>query len=488
MRDQMLVLSYNNAYAASITARLRAEKICAKIIPGESSIESIIAEEALGFILAGGLSGELPGGLDGQLLRAGIPMLALGDTAAAVALLLGAQIGEKLVINEVDTLTLLPSRITEELTQSERMLGTVFSLQLTEDLVPLAQQGDSILGIMHKTLNIFALQCQLETNDPDMMGLIMRFAQEICGCTKWWGEDAFISAAKAEIIEAAKGGQALCVMSGGLDSGVAALLAHRALDNRLQCLFVDNGLLREQEVEEFAAYYKKAGLNLQIIDAGERFINALAGLTSAGDKTAAVLTTMQNVIDEATQSLPFSLVIESTSGDAMITKGKRLHLAARVTTNLPAIAPLNELFKDEIRLIGEALGMPQEMTCMQSFPWTGLALRVIGECTREKLGMLRRADAVFREEIQTAGLNKRLWKYFAILYQDTFQSDSEKIVLALRAVSVNHQGSEVRAIPARLPYDLLERYTERVLGANPRISKIVYDLTPTANLQQIEWH
>jgi GMP synthase PP-ATPase subunit len=95
---------------------------------------------------------------------------------------------------------------------------------------------------------------------------------------------------------------------------------------------------------------------------------------------------------------------------------------------------------------------------------------------------------VFREEIQTAGLNKRLWKYFAILYQDTFQSDSEKIVLALRAVSVNHQGSEVRAIPARLPYDLLERYTERVLGANPRISKIVYDLTPTANLQQIEWH
>jgi GMP synthase (glutamine-hydrolysing) len=465
MRDQMLVLSYNNAYAVSITARLRAEKICAKIIPGESSIESIIAEEALGFILAGGLSGELPGGLDGQLLRAGIPMLALGDTAAAVALLLGAQIGEKLVINEVDTLTLLPSRITEELTQSER-----------------------ILGIMHKTLNIFALQCQLETNDPDMMGLIMRFAQEICGCTKWWGEDAFISAAKAEIIEAAKGGQALCVMSGGLDSGVAALLAHRALDNRLQCLFVDNGLLREQEVEEFAAYYKKAGLNLQIIDAGERFINALAGLTSAGDKTAAVLTTMQNVIDEATQSLPFSLVIESTSGDAMITKGKRLHLAARVTTNLPAIAPLNELFKDEIRLIGEALGMPQEMTCMQSFPWTGLALRVIGECTHEKLGMLRRADAVFREEIQTAGLNKRLWKYFAILYQDTFQSDSEKIVLALRAVSVNHQGSEVRAIPARLPYDLLERYTERVLGANPRISKIVYDLTPTANLQQIEWH
>ena len=488
MRDQILVLNYNNVYAASIAARLRAEKIYAKIIPGESSVESIMAEEALGLILAGGLNGELPGGLDGQLLRAGIPVLALGDTAAAVALLLGAQAGEKIAVNEVDTLTLLPSRITYELSESERVLGTVVPLQLTEDLEPLAQRDGSILGVMHKTLNIFALQCQLETNDPDMMGLLMRFAQDICGCTKWWGEDAFISAAKAEIIEAAKGGQALCVMSGGLDSGVTALLAHRALGGRLQCLFVDTGLLRENEAEEFTAYYKRAGLNLHIIDAGERFLKALAGLVHPGEKKDAVHTTMQDVLDEAVQALSFSLVVQSTSGDALLFKEKKQPKTASINSDQPVIAPLGELFKEEIRLIGEVLGLPQEMTRMQSFPWTGLALRVVGECTRDKLGILRRADAVFNEEILETGLNKRLWKYFAILYQDPFQSDTDMLVIALRAVSASHLGSDVRAIPARLPYDLLERYTERVLSAYPSVSKIVYDVTPAANLQQIEWH
>ena len=489
MRDQILVLNFNSIYAAAIAARLRAEKIYCRIVPGDTPAEDVISEEALGMIFAGGLTGEMPGSLDGQLLRTGMPVLALGDTAAAVATLLGGSVGEKNEINKVDTIRLHPSRITGDLEQSERMLGVVYPLGLTDDLNPLAQNGeDFILGVSHKTLDIYALQCQLEPNDPDMMGILLRFSQDVCGCTKWWSEDAFISVAKAAISEAAGDGNALCVMSGGLDSGVAALLAHRALGDRLHCIFVDTGLLREQEVDSFAAYYKNAGLNLNIIHSSERFLDALIGVSEQDEKRKVISEILLSELEKALLGISFDLVIESCSGTAFISKQEySASNTPRLMTGKPSIAPLSELFKDEIRLIGEALGMPQELTKMQPFPWTGLALRVMGECTREKLSILRRADAEFSEEIRNAGLTRKLWKFFAMLYHAPYKNNTNSMVIALRAVTASHQGSDVRAMPARLPYDLLERYAQRIMSAYPMIGKVVYDLTPGSSLQQIEW-
>lgn len=488
MRDQILILNFNSIYAAAIAMRLRAEKISCRIVPGDIPVEDVINEEALGMVLAGGLTGELPGMLDGQLLRTGMPVLALGDTAAAVTALLGGSVGERYAINMVDTIRLNPSRITGDLEQSERMLGYVYSLGLTDDLAPLAQNDDDlILGVMHRTLDIYALQTQLEPNDPDMMGILLRFSQDVCGCTKWWSEDAFISMAKASLSEAAGEGNAVCVMSGGLNSGVSALIAHRALGDRLQCVFVDTGLLRENEADNFIAYYRNAGLNLKVLRSGQRFLDALKGVTEQDEKRKAIADILLSELKNALLELPFDLVIESYSGSAVISSQESSSGTPRMKTGKPSIAPLSELFKDEIRLVGEALGMPQELTKMQPFPWTGLALRIMGECTQEKLNILRRADAEFSEEIRLAGLSRKLWKYFAMLYQAPYNDETDTMVIALRAVSANHQGSGIRAIPARLPYDLLERYTQHVMSANPLIGKVVYDLTPGSSLQQAEW-
>ncbi|HHT08244.1 MAG TPA: hypothetical protein GX006_07065 [Clostridiales bacterium] len=488
MRDQVLILNFDGSYSAALASKLRAEKISAKILPGNTSAEQIMGEEALGVILSGGTKGEVPVDLDGQLLRSGIPVLALGSTVPAVTTLLGGQVDEALPIDDVDTLTFLPSRITEDLHESERMFGTVHTLGLTDDLEPLALYEDKPIGLAHKTLEIYAIGCQLEPNDPDMMSLLTQFAINVCGCTRWWSEDSFISITRAQIQEKAGDGRALCVMSGGLDSGVTALLAHRALGDQLTCVFVDTGLLRENEVVEFSAYYKSAGLNLEIINAEDRVMEALAGLTKQSDKANALRKTLQAVLKETGERLEYSLLIESKSSDYLFSNSAPSKAASVLAEGVDTIAPLADLFKEEIRRVGEALGLPQHMTAMQPFPFTGLALRIIGECTKERLNLLRWADAAFRQEIEDAGLAKRLWKYFAMLHEVPYQeTEEDSLVVLLRAVSVSHTGSDLRALPARLPYDLLERYTQRALKHSPLVKKVIWDLTPAHSLQEAEW-
>ncbi|NLX82773.1 MAG: hypothetical protein GXZ04_03025 [Clostridiales bacterium] len=488
MRDQVLILNFDGSYSAALASKLRAEKISAKILPGSTSAEQIMNEEALGVILSGGTTGDVPVDLDGQLLRSGIPVLALGSAAPAVAALLGGQVQESLPINDVDTLVFLPSRITEDVHESERLFGTVHPLELTDDLEPRALYEDKPIGLTHKTLEIYAIGCQLEPNDPDMMRLITQFALNVCGCTRWWSEDSFISITRAQIQEKAGERKALCVMSGGLDSGVTALLAHRALGDQLTCLFVDTGLLRENDVVSFAAYYKSAGLNLEIIDAEDQVMAALSGLTKQSDKANALRKTLQSVLKEAGRRFHYSLLIESRSSDYLFSSSVPSKAASVLAEGVLTIAPLEDLFKEEIRRVGEALGLPQQMTAMQPFPFTGLALRIIGECTRERLHLLRWADAAFRQEIEDAGLAKRMWKYFAMLHEVPYrETDQDSLVIVLRAVSVSHTGSDLRAIPARLPYDLLERYTQRALKHNPMIKKVIWDLTPDLSLQEAEW-
>ena len=488
MRDQILVLSFDNRFAAEIATKLRAEKIYCNVLPGDTPVEKIVSEEALGLILAGGLSGELPDSLDGQLLRTGIPLLALGDTAMAVASLLGTPLLEKQEIHEVETVRFYPSRISDDIEETDRFLSVVRPFEMTGDLEPLVTLNGHVLGAMHKTLDIYMIQFQLEPNDPEMMNLLMRFATDVCGCTKWWGNDAFISTARTEISQAAGSGNAVCVMSGGLDSGVAALIAHRALGDRLQCIFIDTGLLREQEAEQFLEYYQNAGLNIMVVDAGSRVIKALKHKKSQAEKKQAILAEIQRVLDETAASLSFDLIIQSSAANGRLNTNESPISAPRLVGEVKTIAPLHELFKEEIRSLGETLGMPPDMTQMQSFPWTGLALRVLGECTKENLSILRFADAVFTEEIRLAGLNKKLWKYFAMLYFVPFTDGHENLVVVLRAVSASHQGGDVRAIPARLPYDLLERYTQRAKKEEPDIAKIVYDVTPGSGIGEIEWN
>lgn len=485
MQDQLIILNFDKQYAAALASRLRAEAIYCRILPGDSAAETVRAEGPQGLVLAGGISGQFSGDIDPGLLHLGIPVLALGDAAPVAAALLGAEAWEKRTVNDVGTVQFVPSPITGEMDETERQLQFVSPLTLPQGMEPLAQWEDAVIGAQHLELRVYTLQFQLETNDMDMMGLLMRFATQVCGCTPWWSEEAFIAKTKAAIAQKVGNGRAVCIMSGGLSSGVNAVLAHRVLGDRLQCLFVDSGLLRDHETERFVEYYRdRMGLNLQVIHAKPHFMEALKGLEKPDDKQAVIMRTLEEMLRQTMETLTYDLLLLPVNANQLMTDPGAVSPIPQIRQDKPVMMPLSELFKEEIRFVGEELGMPPEVTQAQPFPWTGLALRVIGECTAGKLAMLRQADAIFSEEIRGAGLSKKFWKYFAVLYHLPYRQEPSAAVIVLRAVTASHQGGEVHALAARLPYDLLERYTARTREACPQVRKVLYDLTPGDGSQQ----
>ncbi len=486
MQDMLLILNFDDRYASAAAVRLRGEGIYCRILPGDATPGEVLALAPLGIVLAGGVKGKVPLSLDGRLLHAGIPILALGNTAASVGILLNGKAMEMENVEEVDTVRFESSPLTEELTESERMLHTIYPLELTEELSPIAWTRESVIGFRHDALSIYALGFQIESNDPDGLNILLRFAREVCGCTTWWNESAFISQARSDIAAKVGEGVAICAMTGGLDSGVSATLAHRALGDRLRCFFVDTGLLRLNEAEEFLDYYQeKENLHITRINAQDRFLEALKGKQTDEEKRATIDQCLRETLAEAVAGVEYTAIIRG------ITCGDVLRVGCSQTL-LPSegkqiIAPLKELFKEEVRYVGEKLGMPLEITAAQPFPGTGLAMRIMGEATKDKLDTLRCADALFCDMMVEAGLHKRLWKYYAMLHPSNKAEGSA--VISLRAISrVDMQSGEVAAVPARLPYDLLERYVQSVREGCPGIAKVVYDVTPGTVSQSVPWH
>jgi GMP synthase (glutamine-hydrolysing) len=487
MQDMLLVLNYDKRYASQLAMKLRAERFDCRIMPGDTPLETITQLAPMGLVLAGGVSGEVPLSLDGKLLAAGIPVLAMGDTSLALCTLLRGCLEDTQAVHVVQTVHFLPSRVTEGLGESERFLSALRPMRLNEELLPLALCQEQVIGFKHTALPLYGFAFQLEQNDPDGMTILMRFAQDICGCTQRLTDSAFISAAKAQIQQAVGEGKALCVMTGGLDSGVAALLAHRAIGDRLQCFFIDTGLLRENEADDFLYYYQRTlGLNIRLVSAQDKFYEAIEGITQAEQKAAVVARVYLDVLRQEAGTFDFSAVIRGTSANDVLRTGDE-YITPVIPTDKVIVEPLRELFKEEIRRIGEALGMPADIHQAQPFPGTGLALRVMGAVTRSRLAILRKADAIFCDEVKQAGLGKRLWKYFAVLYHLSYEADENALAVSLRAVTIGSVGGEMRALPARLPYDLLERYTGRVMQAFPEVVKVVTDITPGSSYSQVEW-
>jgi GMP synthase (glutamine-hydrolysing) len=484
MQDMLLILNFDDRYASAAAIKLRGEGIYCRILPGDALPGEILALSPLGIVLAGGVVGKVPMSLDGRLLHAGIPILALGNTAASVAMLLNGKSLPPQERETVDTVRFEPSPLTEELSESERMLHTVYPLELTEEIAPIAYIGEDIIGFRHDALSIYGLGFQIESNDPDGFGILLRFAREVCGCTSWWNESAFISASRSDIAAAVGEGTAICAMTGGLDSGVSATLAHRALGDRLRCFFVDTGLLRENEAEDFLTYYReKENLHITRINAQERFLEALQGKTTQEEKRAAIDGCLRQVLHEAVAGVDYTAIIRGITCSEVMRFGYGQTLLP--SEGKTVIAPLRELFKEEVRYVGEKLGMPPEITAAQPFPGSGLALRIHGEATPERLDTLRKADDMFCEAIVAAGLHKKLWKYYAKLYRDDADQGG---IISLRAVGrVDVQSGGAATIPARLPYDLLERYVQSVRESCPEIRKVVYDVTPGGGSLDAMW-
>ena len=484
MSDLLLILNYDAAGSRAIARALRAEHICCKIVTPDISAEDVTAQQPQGLILAGGVNGAVPGGIDPDLLTGAWPVLALGDAAAMLCRQLGGDALETALCGVVGAVTFEPSPLTEGLESCERMLRSVRRLRLPASARTLAHSHEETVGFMHHVLPIYGVQFSLESNDTDGIQLLLNFALTVCGCTRWWTFEGFMDRTVEEIRAAVGDGQSICALTGGLDSAVAAMLAHRALGGRLQCLFIDTGLMRENEADQFLAYFRdQAGLNIAPIPAQDRFLSALAGITDPGKKRHIIAAALQTTLDEAANSLgTFSAILRATTCTDLM-EGKDALSRPGLRGDLPMLEPLRELFKDEVRQVGAHLGIPEAILQRPSFPGSGLALRILGEVTPARLQTLRAADQIFTAEIAGAGLGKRMRHYFAVL-TPLPEGDTRSAVI-LRAVQAGETAQQAYA--ARLPYDLLERVTERILRERPEVVRVVYDLSPSTRTRGVEW-
>ncbi|MBQ8536231.1 MAG: hypothetical protein IJ461_02350, partial [Clostridia bacterium] len=361
MRDMVLVLSFNETAGRAIARKLRGERIYCKIVPGGISAAQVRAEAPLGLILAGGAAGasHLPD-FDPELLLMGVPMLALGDTAIGLATQLGGEASQEPLPRQVAPVHYETSPLFEEVSDSERLLEGVRAMKLNETLLPAFMALDSVLGFSHQSLPFYGLQIQMEPNDPDGVQILVNFAKTLCGCTPWWDNDSFVERAVDEIRRVVGDeGRAICAMSGGIDSGVCALLGHMAIGSRLQCIFVDTGLLRKEEGEQVVAFYQGTmGLNLRRINAQERFISALKGVSKDDEKQRIIDGLLADTLREALQECQGAQVLlRGLNYNDLINTSADIDPMASLFDEgqIQVVDPVRDLFKDEIRRVGDDL-------------------------------------------------------------------------------------------------------------------------------------
>ena len=483
--DFILVLDFGGPQAQSMARKLRGQNYYCEVHSCSVDVDTIRRKAPRGLLLAGG-PGDQP--FDEGILQLGIPVLAMGFCACTMAKSFGAVCEGALLTGHASQITFLPCPLFDGLGESDRFFDRIDALKLPEGFEPIAT---TIEGLMPAFANvedkIYGLQFYAESNDPDGVRILANFAGAICGCKPYWSPEFYIDREVQYLRERLGEGRAIMAISGGVDSTVCAVLMRRAIGDRLKCVFVDTGLLRKGEVENVAHTFRdQLGLELVIADARDRVLNALKGITDPQEKRRiiheAFIHTMQ---EEASAYAGAEFLVEGTIYTDLLNGTPH---DSGYGQSLKRIEPIRMLFKDEVRFVGETLGVPRELLTQQPFPGAGLAIRCIGEVTAEKLSLLREADAIFRTEIVESNLDRRLGQYFAILtdVQSIGMRDGKpctEYICALRAMNATDSSN---ATIAKLPYDLIERVVQRITGQVPGINRVVYDVTgkPSA---MIEW-
>ena len=510
-RESIIVIDFGSQYSMLIARRVRECHVYCELVPHDTPWEKIAPLNPRGFILSGGPASVYAAGAPlapAYIYENRLPVLGICYGMQLITHQLGGKVspGTKheyghavLHISNVDSPLFadLPPQTPVWMShgdQIEKMPSGFSALACTEN---------SPLAVMGNDKNVFGLQFHPEVvHTPEGKTILKNFIYRICACTGNWTMGNFIAESIAKIKEQVGKGRAICALSGGIDSSVVAILIHRAIGDQLTCIFVNHGLLRREEVERtFNVFRLNMGMNIIFVDASERFLNRLKGVTDpemkrkiiGGEFIAVFEEEAKKIgkVDFLAQGTLYPDVIESaSSGSKASAKIKTHHnvggLPAKMTLKL--LEPLRFLFKDEVRQVGLELGLPEEMVWRQPFPGPGLAIRIIGEVTKEKLEILRSADWVVMNEIKKAKLYRQLWQSFAIL------TDVKSVgvmgdfrtygyLVAIRAVTSE---DAMTADWARLPYDVLARISNRIVNEVPDVNRVVYDITSKPP-STIEW-
>jgi len=510
-REAIVIIDFGSQYSLLIARRVREYQVYCELVSPDTPWEKIAPLNPRGFILSGGPASVYESGAPlapAYIYESRLPILGICYGMQVLTHQLGGQVapGAKreyghavLHLSDVDSPIFvdLPPSTPVWMSHADRIE------QLPPGFTTLAYTENSPFAAMGNDEKIFGLQFHPEVaHTPEGKTILKNFVYRICGCKGNWTTSNFISDSIAKIKQQVGKGKVISALSGGVDSAVAATLIHQAIGDQLTCIFVNHGLLRREEVERtFNTFRLNLGMNIIYVDASERFLNRLKGVTDPEVKRRVVGEEFIRVFEEEAKKIGkvdflaqgtlYPDVIESaSSGSTVAAKIKTHHnvggLPAKMTLQL--IEPLRYLFKDEVRQVGLELGLPEEMVWRQPFPGPGLAIRIIGEVTGEKLEILRAADWVVMSEIKKAKLYHQLWQSFAIL------TDVKSVgvmgdyrtygyLVAVRAVTSE---DAMTADWARLPYDLLARISSRIVNEVPGVNRVVYDITSKPP-STIEW-
>jgi GMP synthase (glutamine-hydrolysing) len=500
--DTVLVVDFGAQYAQLIARRVREAHVYSEIVPHRITAAEVKKKNPRAIILSGGpKSVHVEGApvLDPAIYDLGIPIFGICYGHQLIAQQLGGEVsrggrgeyGRALLTRTNETSILLRDLPSE---YSVWMSHFDFVARMPEGFVSSASTPDAPIAVMENAQRkVWAVQFHPEVVHSEYgQKILERFLIQLAGCTPNWTMDSIIDTQVAAIRAQVGNARAICGLSGGVDSSVAAALVHKAIGAQLTCVYVDTGLMRKGESEQVVEMFQRnMGIELIHVRAGEKFFDKLTGVVEPEAKRKAIGELFVRIFEENTggvtdaeflvQGTLYPDVIESGGSDGTASVIKSHHNVGGLPEDmtLKLVEPLRTLFKDEVRKLGSELGLPDEMVWRQPFPGPGLGVRIIGEVTPERVATLQEDDAIVREEVRLAGLEREIWQAFAVLadIRSVGVMGDERTYghpIIIRAVTSD---DAMTADWARLPYELLEKMSNRIINEVPGINRVVYDVT-----------
>lgn len=510
----IVVLDFGGQYTQLIARRIREQEVFSAILPCSAKLDDIRALEPAGIVLSGGPSSVYDANApvcNPEVLRLNVPVLGICYGMQWMTHTLGGRVeraerreygpAELGVKEESPLFKGLPRQIKVWESHGDHVVGLPEGFQIT------GRTENAVAAVENRAKKFYGVEFHPEVKHTDRGTEILRnFAFEICGARKNWNRAGFIATTVDAIREQAEGSRAICALSGGVDSTVAAALVNRAIGDRLTNIFVDNGVLRRNEFQDtLELLRKRVGLRVIGVDAADRFLGRLAGIVDPEEKRKRIGNEFISVFaDEAMKlahetAVPIKFLVQGTLYPDVIesvsVKGpsaviKSHHNVGGLPEKMPfaLIEPLRELFKDEVRLIGRELGLPDEVLVKHPFPGPGLAVRILGEVTRERLETVRGADTIVIEEIRRAGLYEKVWQAFAVLLpvQSVGVMGDGRTYGCTIAVRVVDSLDAMTADWTRLPLEVLGRISARIVNEVAGVNRVVYDISSKPP-STIEW-